>query len=87
MNEKTTPSAERPGDLRIPQPQPVTRFLTSDNKVHESELDAIAHETFLTVNDDMPATVRLSFGRQGNIAYEIVVALAKKYHFTPRSVE
>lgn len=83
-NEKTMK------ELAILAPVPVTNYETSDGKIHKTEIDAIAHETFLAVKDDLDLDLRLG-GRYSSpspdkVAYEVVTALAKKYHFTPRSL-
>lgn len=69
-------------------PKPVTRWQSSDERTHETELDAIAHETFLAVKGDL-GEFRLDdrFGDAGraHLAYGIIVELAKKYQFTLRS--
>lgn len=72
--------------LKIISPTPVTNYCTSDGKIHCAEIDAIAHETFIAVKGD------LHFYTRGgkfstppdNTIYEVVMALAKKYEFTPR---
>lgn len=72
----------------VTTPKPVTRWQSSDGRTHETELDAIAHETFLAVKGDL-GDIRLggrfSDAGRDNLAYEIVTALSKKYKFTPRS--
>jgi hypothetical protein len=67
----------------------VTKFQTGDGKVHDTELDAIAHETFLAVKGDL-SEWRLGIGKYADngrkeSAYEIITTLAKKYEFVPRS--
>lgn len=73
--------------FKISPPIPVTNYRTSDSKVHPTEIDAIAHETFLAVRGDLHF-----YTREGKFAvppdgviYEVVMALAKKYEFVPRS--
>ena len=76
-NEKTMKK------LAIIAPVPVTNYETSDGKIHKTEIDAIAHETFLAVKGDLG--LRLSSPSPDEVVYEVITALAKKYHFTPRS--
>lgn len=76
-NEKTMK------ELAILAPVPVTNYETSDGKIHKTEIDAIAHETFLAVKGDLD--LRLSSPSPDEVVYEVVTALAKKYHFTLRS--
>lgn len=80
-NEKTMK------ELAIPAPVPVTNYETSDGKIHKTEIDAIAHETFLAVKGDLDLRLggRYSSPSPDRVVYEVVTALAKKYHFTPRS--
>ena len=80
-NEKTMK------ELAILAPVPVTNYETSDGKIHKTEIDAIAHETFLAVKGDLDLRLggRYSSPSPDKVAYEVVTALAKKYHFTPRS--
>lgn len=77
-NEKTMK------ELAILAPVPVTNYETSDGKIHKTEIDAIAHETFLAVKDDLDLQLGGRFSSE-RVTYEVVTALAKKYHFTPRS--
>lgn len=73
--------------FKISPPIPVTNYRTSDSKVHPTEIDAIAHETFLAVRGDLNFYTR--GGKfvvpQDSVIYEVVMALAKKYEFVPRS--
>ena len=77
-NEKTMK------ELAIIAPVPVTNYETSDGKTHKTEIDAIAHETFLAVKGDLG--LRLSSPSPDKVVYEVITALAKKYHFTSRSL-
>ena len=73
--------------LKIMTPVQVTKYATSDGKVHHTELDALAHETFLAARNDLDGirkSGRFRHPDPANIAYEIITTLAKKYHFTPR---
>lgn len=83
MTDTTKPT------LKIPVPQPVTNYRTSDGKVHASEIDAIAHETFLAVKGCLPSSSGVIGGLGGRSAvthaYDVVTALARKCHFVPRS--
>ena len=80
MNTNTNEKTMK--ELAIPAPVPVTNYETSDGKVHKTEIDAIAHETFLAVRGDLG--LRLSSPSPDEVVYKVVTALAKKYHFTPR---
>ena len=85
MNTSTIQTTAK--ELAIIAPVPVTNYETSDGKIHKTEIDAIAHETLLAVKGDLDLQLG---GRNGppspdKVVYEVVTALAKKYHFTPRS--
>lgn len=82
MNTNTNEKTMK--ELAIPAPVPVTNYETSDGKVHKTEIDAIAHETFLAVKGDLDLQLGGRFSSE-RVTYEVVTALAKKYHFTPRS--
>lgn len=73
--------------FKISPPIPVTNYRTSDSKVHPTEIDAIAHETFLAVRGDLHFYTRVGefAAPSDSIIYEVVMALAKKYEFVPRS--
>lgn len=74
--------------FKISPPIPVTNYRTSDSKVHPTEIDAIAHETFLAVRGDMHFYTRgekFAAAPSDSVIYEVVMALAKKYEFVPRS--
>lgn len=81
MNTSTIQATAK--ELAIIAPVPVTNYETSDGKIHKTEIDAIAHETFLAVKGDLG--LRPSSPSPDEVVYEVVTALAKKYHFTPRS--
>ncbi len=85
MNPSTIQATGK--ELAILAPVPVTNYETSDGKIHKTEIDAIAHETFLAVKDDLNLRLggRYSSPSPDKVVYEVVTALAKKYHFTPRS--
>ena len=82
MNTSTIQATAK--ELAIIAPVPVTNYETSDGKTHKTEIDAIAHATFLAVKGDLG--LRLSSPSPDEVVYEVVTALAKKYHFTPRGV-
>lgn len=81
MTETTRPR------LKVIAPAPVTKFQTSDGKTHDTEIDALAHETFIAVKNDLPEVFdRGRFGSSpASVMYETVKALAMKYEFVPRS--
>lgn len=86
MNTSTIQATAK--ELAILAPVPVTNYQTSDGKIHKTEIDAIAHETFLAVKGDLDLRLggRYSSPSPDEVVYEVVTALAKKYHFTPRSL-
>lgn len=86
MNTSTIQATAK--ELAIIAPVPVTNYETSDGKTHKTEIDAIAHETFLAVKGDLGLQIggRFSSPSPDEMVYEVVTALAKKYHFTPRSL-
>jgi hypothetical protein len=75
MTETKRPS------LNILPPAAVTKYMSGDGKVHNTEIDAIAHETFLAVKGDLS----VSGARDAAAVYDAVCALARKYEFVPRS--
>lgn len=83
MTDTTKPT------LKIHTPVPVTNYRSSDGKTHNSEIDAIAHETFLAIKDELPHGAMVLGGMGGRSAashtYDLVTLLAKKYEFVPRS--
>ena len=82
MNTSTIQATGK--ELAILAPVPVTNYETSDGKIHKTEIDAIAHETFLAVKGDLDLQLGGRFSSD-RVTHDVVTALAKKYHFTPRS--
>lgn len=61
-------------------PTPITRYITSDGKEHRTELDAIAHETFLVIVKEVNIEDHMR-------PYTVVTMLAKKFRFVRRGGE
>lgn len=92
----TTHNAGRIEPVAIITPKPVTKYEASDGKTFNTELDAVAHETFLAVKGDLAlnnlsdaisAVGRLNMGSAdcSKVAYTVITALARKYCFVKRS--
>lgn len=58
-------------------PTPITRYVTSDGREHKTEMDAVAHETYLVIIKEVPMERTMT-------PYDVVVALAKTFHFVRR---
>ena len=65
--------------MHIKTPTPLTKWKTSDDRVHDTQELARRHEVFLAVAPSLPNHT------DSNAAHKIICALAARYDFIERS--
>jgi hypothetical protein len=63
----------------IAPPVKVERWVTSDEKIHDSQAEAVRHETILTIID----TIRPHWRLSGN-DYQLLGVVADKFNLTKK---